>query len=95
MDWCGRILLHILCQPLGVAGHVPGDVFNAVVWRQELVQVGDSWVKFFAQNLLMFPLLTFLWHKADTRYVASIVKLLIDKKKKKHLNFKVNDAYLG
>lgn len=53
-------LAHLMSQPLGVAGHVPGDVVDAVVWREKLIQVDHSWVELFTQNLLMFPFFSFL-----------------------------------
>lgn len=49
-----------LSGPLSVAGHVPGDVVDAVFWREELVEVDHSWVEFLAQNLLMLPFFTLL-----------------------------------
>lgn len=53
-------LLSRLSGPLGVAGHVPGDVVDAVFRREELVEVDYSWVELLTQNLLVFPFFTLL-----------------------------------
>lgn len=81
-------LAHVFSQPLGVAGHVPGDVVDPVVWREELVQVDHSWVELFTQNLLMFPFFPFLWHKRGVRGIAHAhdvgpAKTKLKKKKEK------------
>lgn len=47
-------------QPLGGAGHVPGNVVDPELRRQELVEVEDSWVELFTQDLFMFPFFPFL-----------------------------------
>lgn len=57
------MLLSKLSEPLGVAGHVPGDIVNAVFWRKELIEVYHSRVELFTQNLLMFPFFTLLQRK--------------------------------
>lgn len=46
--------------PLCVAGHVPGDVLDAVLRRKKLIEVCDGRIKLIAQDLLMSSLLSFL-----------------------------------
>lgn len=50
----------IRLQPLGVACHVPGNVVDPELRRQELVEVDDGWIELFTQNLLVFPFFSFL-----------------------------------
>lgn len=52
--------------PLGVARHVPGDVVDAVLGREELVEVEHRRVQLLAQDLLVFPLFTFLNKNDDS-----------------------------
>lgn len=47
-------------QPLGVACHVPGNVVNPELWRQELVEVDDGRIELFTQDLFVFPFFPFL-----------------------------------
>lgn len=56
----------IVSAPLGVACHVPGDVVDAVVWWEELIQVDHSRVQLFTQYLLMLPFFSFLRRNKET-----------------------------
>lgn len=66
----------MLFEPLCVARHVPGNVFDAVVWREELIEVEHSRVELFTQNLLVFPFFTFLQHKRDTYHTHNLSPLI-------------------
>lgn len=50
----------IRLQPLGVACHVPGNVVNPELWRQELVEVDDGRIELFTQDLFVLPFFPFL-----------------------------------
>ena len=56
-----------VCVPLGVPGHIPGDVIDGVLRRKELVEVEDGWVELLAQDLLMLTLLTFLNTQSESK----------------------------
>lgn len=47
-------------QPLGVAGHVPRDVVDGELRRQELVEVDYGWIELFTQDLFVLPFFPFL-----------------------------------
>lgn len=51
--------------PFGVLGHIPRNINNGVLGRQELVQVGHSSDQFFTQNPFMLSFLSFLYQKAN------------------------------
>lgn len=57
-----------LLPPFGVTGHVPGDVVDAVLRRQELVEVNDSRVQLLTQDLFMLSLLPLLGTKPPGRH---------------------------
>lgn len=60
-------------SPLGVLGHVPGDVDNGVLRGQELVEVGDGGHQLFTQDPLVLPLLSLLIKNiSDHFYVKNL-----------------------